>query len=49
MNRYKYIDICRFVAALMVINIHTFMFASIDANLDFVFTRVLCRVGGCLS
>ena len=38
-------DKFRIIAAILIIAIHIFPFASINETLDFVFTHVICRIG----
>lgn len=46
MNKQKIIniDLCRLVAALMIVAIHTYPFEIINNNLDYLITRVLFRI-----
>ena len=39
------IDKFRIIAAILIIAIHIFPFASINETVDFVFTHVICRIG----
>lgn len=39
------IDKIRFIAAILIIAIHIYPLSSIDENLDFIFTHVICRIG----
>lgn len=38
------IDVCRFIATLMVVAIHTYPLSSFDENVDYMFTRILFRI-----
>lgn len=39
------LDRFRVIAAILIIAIHTYPFESINENLDFIFTHVICRIG----
>lgn len=39
------LDRFRIIAAILIVAIHTYPFESINENLDFVFTHVVCRIG----
>ena len=39
------IDKFRLIAAILIIAIHIYPLASINENLDFIFTHVICRIG----
>lgn len=39
------LDLFRVIAAFFIIAIHTYPLASINENIDFVFTHVICRIG----
>lgn len=44
MVRNQTIDIAKFLAALLVIAIHTSLFEDLDGQLYFLFNSVLCRL-----
>ena len=44
MVRNQTIDIAKFLAALLVIAIHTSLFEDLDSQLYFLFNSVLCRL-----
>lgn len=39
------LDRFRVIAAILIVAIHTYPFESINENLDFIFTHVICRIG----
>ncbi len=43
-NKNAYLDKFRVIAAILVIAIHTYPLSSINENLDFAFTHIICRI-----
>ncbi len=44
MKRNTVIDLAKFVAAILVVAIHTYPFSDISKELDFFFVHTLCRL-----
>ena len=45
MQRNNTIDIAKFIAALLVVAIHTALFRDVDDKLYFIFNKLICRLG----